>query len=176
MTLRIDFTKFDKKLTEIARKSDGIISDALRETAEQAVKVIVRRTRDKSKDKDGKAFVPYSDSYLNQRKKTGAGSRVILTSSGKTSGGKGRSSPLKGNSQGGQMLNSLSIQRVEDNGHRYVLTVARGIELEKMRAHVRGEGNLPKRNPMGFTQKEEILLQNSARRQILHDIKKIGTR
>ena len=174
MALTIDFSKFDKKLSELIVKQDKIVSDALKETAEQAIKTIVQRTRRKSQDKDGQAFAPYSESYLKQRKKAGASSRVTLTSPGATVGGSGRRGKLKGNKQGGAMLNSLTIERVEENGNRYVITAARGIELEKLRLNVRGAGNLPKRNPMGFTNAEDKLLTNRASRQILFKIRKIG--
>ena len=174
MTLKIDFSGLDKKLSSIVNKYDEITDQALKETAEQAVKIIVARTRRKSVDKDGNSFVPYSESYLNSRKKAGASKRVILTSTGSTVGS-GNRGKLKGNKQGGQMLNSLAAERV-DKGEKYVITVARGIEAVKLTRHVRGEGNLPKRNPMGFTTSEEKLLINRTRRQIKFKIGKLGNK
>ena len=174
--VKIDFSKFDAKLTRIVGDTDNIIQDAMKNTAAQAVNIIKRRTREKGQDKDGKAFKPYSESYLKQRKQAGAGSKVNLTSAGKSVGGKGKKGALKGNAQGGAMINSITVERVEDNGHRYVITAARGIELDKLKGHVRGSGSLPKRNPMGFTAKETKLLEDRAKRQIQFKMKKLGNR
>jgi len=169
--LKINFDKMDRKLSEVVRTVDKITGKILKETAEQAIKTIVSRTRRKSQDKDGKSFRRYSSQYSEQKRKAGANNNVNLTSTGQRRGGKG---PLKGNRQGGTMMNSLAIIRVEDGKTRYIVGAARRIEQEKLTRHVRGSGNLPKRNPMGFTNKENEVLVKRASRQYLDKIRKIG--
>lgn len=177
MTLNVDFSKLDKKLVDVKNAFDKQVARTIKETAEQAVKIIVQRTRSKSQDKDGKGFKKYSDSYLEQRRKSGASSRVILTSAGATVGGKarkGRRKALRGNAQGGTMLNSITIVRIENQGQKAVISLARPLELKKMTGHVRGSGSLPVRNPLGFTKAEDKLLTTRAATQITAAIQKIG--
>ena len=177
MTLKIDFSKLDKKLVDVKKSFDKQVARTIKETAEQDVKTIVQRTRSKSQDKDGKGFAKYSDSYLEQRRKSGASSRVILTSAGATTTGKarkGRRKALRGNAQGGTMLNSITIVRIENQGQKAVISLARPLELQKMTAHVRGSGNLPVRNPLGFTKAEDKQLTTRAAIQITAAIQKIG--
>jgi len=177
MTLKFDTSRLDRKLAAISTELLKEGKRAIKETSEQAVKIIVQRTRQKSQDKDGKKFKKYSDAYLKQRQDAGATSRVILTSSGSTAGGKTRKKQrksLRGNAQGGTMLNSLTIVRVEDGGLKNIISVARKKELIKLAGHVRGEGDLPVRNPMGFTREEEKRLILRTSRQIKAALRKVG--
>lgn len=171
MTLKINFDKFDRKITSISKSFLFIVDEALKETSEQALKTIVKRTRSKNEDRNGLQFVKYSTSYITSKRKAGASAKVNLTSAG-TTRGRGRTGSLKGNKQGGSMMNSLTTEKV--NHERYRITASRGIELEKLRAHVRGEGNLPQRDPMGFTDKEDKLLSGRVVRQVTKKIKEIG--
>ena len=181
MTLEFDFSKLDSKLANLSKETQAEAQRVIKETAEQAVKIIVQRTRSKGVDKDGNPFKPYSDSYLAQRKKAGASSRVILTSAGATVSGKkrkGRRKALRGNAQGGTMLNSVTIVRIDNQGAdtpKAVISVARVKELEKMKRHVRGDG-VPKRNPLGFTPAEDKKLRTRAAKQITALIQRLGRR
>ncbi len=172
MTLKVNFKGMDAKLKAVIDEIDRAKAVVMRETAEQAIKTIVRRTRQKSQDFEGKSFRPYSSAYAKQKQKAGASTKVNLTSTGqRKSGGKGS---LKGNRQGGTMLNSLTIIRVEDDQSRFVIGAARRPEQIKLARHVRGSGSLPKRNPLGFTSAEEKLLVLRAVRQFKAKIRKIG--
>ena len=173
MTLKVDFSKFDKKLVDVVKAVETEAARAIRETAEQAIKTIVSRTRRKNQDKDGKRFKRYSEGYLKQRKEAGAGSKVVLTSPGRK---QSKGSKLKGNQQGGTMLNSLTIIKVEDKGTKNIIGVARKKELIKLTGHVQGKGSLPVRNPMGFTKKEDEILSFRAARQIMVAIRRVGLR
>ena len=181
MTLKVDFSKLDNKLATLSKETQAEAQRVIKETAEQAVKIIVQRTRSKGVDKDGNPFKPYSDSYLAQRKKAGASSRVILTSAGRTTSGKGRKGrrkSLRGNAQGGTMLNRVTIVRIDNQGTdtpKAVISVAGAKELEKMRRHIQGDG-VPKRNPFGFTTAEDKKLRNRASKQITSIIQRIGKR
>lgn len=170
--VKIDFSKFDKKIAAIINDVDKIAATAIKEGAEQSVKTIVQRSRRKGQDKDGKNFKPYSESYKEFKKSVSAPSTVNLTSAGQRQG-KG-TGPLKGNRQGGTMLNSLAVIRVEDKGTRRVISTARQIETKKLEGHVRGEGRLPVRNPMGFTKAEDEEISGRIARQIQNKIKKLG--
>ncbi|MEC9236973.1 MAG: hypothetical protein VX803_12080 [Pseudomonadota bacterium] len=181
MTLEFDFSKLDSKLANLSRETQAEAQRVIRETAEQAIKIIVQRTRSKGVDKDGNPFTAYSKDYLAQRKKAGASSRVILTSAGATVSGKkrkGRRKSLRGNAQGGTMLNSVTIVRIDNQGTdtpKAVISVARPKELEKMRRHIQGDG-VPKRNPFGFTTAEDKKLRKRASTQITSIIQRIGRR
>jgi hypothetical protein len=177
MPIKIDTSRLDKKLTDVVKTIQEEGKRVIDETAEQAVKTIVSRTRRSSRDKDGKQFKPYSSQYKKQRQKAGATTRVVLTSAGKTTGGKTRKTKkraLRGNAQGGSMLNSLTVVRVEDGGLKRVISVARQKELLKLEGHVLGKGRLPVRNPMGFTEPEEKKLIKRAERQMTAAIQKVG--
>ena len=169
MTLKIDFRKFEKKLISISRVLEAKGKQVIKETAEEAIEVIVQRTRRKNTDKDGKKFARYSDGYKRQKARAGASSQVNLTSTGKTRGGR-----LRGNAQGGAMLNSITTIRIEDRGLKRIISVARPKELKKLIRHVRGNGRLPIRNPLGFTRQEEERLSKRAALQITAFIQKIG--
>ncbi len=171
MPINVDFSKLDKKFSDLTKQFEKEAKTVIKETGEQAIKIIVQRTRQKGQDREGRQFKPYSKGYLKQRRKSGASSRVILTSAGATVGGKKR---LRGNAQGGTMLNSLTIVRTEDGGLKVVISAARKIELDKLAGHVRGEGGLPIRNPLGFTPLEDKKLTNMASRQLKQVIRKIG--
>ena len=174
MTFKVNFSGMDEKLKAVADEVERIQGQIMKETAEQAIKIIVRRTRSKGLDFQGKAFPAYSTQYANQKQKAGASTKVNLTSTGqKKPGGSGS---LKGNRQGGTMLNSLTIIRVEDGKSRFIIGAARRIEQIKLARHVRGSGNLPKRNPLGFTNAEEKVLVLRAVRQFKAKIRKIGQR
>jgi len=169
MTLKIDFSKFEKKLIALPRALEVKGKQVIKETAEQAIKTIVQRTRRKNTDKDGRKFKRYSDAYIKQKARAGANSQVNLTSTGKVKG-----SRLRGNSQGGAMMNSVTIVRIEDKGLKSIISVARPKELRKLTRHIRGEGTLPIRNPFGFTAQEEKILSKRAALQITAAIQKIG--
>lgn len=177
MTLTVDFSGMDKKFSRVISDLQAEAARTIKETGEQAIKIIVQRTRQKSKDKDGRTFKPYSQGYLKQRRKAGATTRVVLTSAGSTASGKKSSKQkrsLRGNAQGGTMLNSLTIVRTENRKTKVVISSARRKELIKLAGHVRGEGSLPIRNPLGFTPPEEAKLVLRASRQILTAIRRAG--
>jgi hypothetical protein len=176
MTFNIDFSGMDDKLADVLKATEKEVRVSIAKTAALAVTIIHTRTREKSQDKDGNQFKPYSDGYAKFKKKRGAPSRVNLTSTGttvkgSTRKGKGR---LKGNKQGGQMVNRISIVRTEDRGAKAVISVDGRFELEKMQRHVRGAGKLPIRNPMGFTNKEAERLSKITRTRIIAAIQKQG--
>ena len=77
MTLKINFDKLEDKLKKIGGEYNEIASKAIDRAAQTAVKTIVQRTSQKSKDKDGRSFKAYSDSYAKHKKKAGAPKRVI---------------------------------------------------------------------------------------------------
>ncbi len=170
--LEVDYSGMDRKLAAVVDEVDRIKGTILKETAEQAIKTIVSRTRRKGQDYNGKAFTPYSTSYAEKKRKDGASTRVNLTSTGQRAGG-GRGA-LRGDRQGGTMMNSLTIIRVEERKSKYIIGAARRIEQIKLARHVRGDGNLPKRDPLGFTKQEETELSDRATKQFLVKIRKIG--
>ncbi len=145
-------------MKDIQREVKREIGITLNLMGEKAVRTIVERTRD-GKNRNGKRFRKYARQTVRDKRRRGVSpdpaSTVTLTDTG-------------------AMMNSIQISTIDPVSGRAIITSVRSREQKKLARHVRGEGKLPIRNPIGFTREEADEIAELGQRRITAKIREIG--